>query len=413
MTMIGRCSATLVILMAVTILSCSDEGTKSKNNPPERPHDPVPADGAAAQAAYLTLMWQCLDPESDIIFYDVLIDTVNPPVKKLPQLREVREVEVAVSQGRQYFWRVLAFDTTGNSNISPVWSFRTGTFTDGWSTRASLQTARIGAMGGAVAGKIYVFGGIGFEGNLRSSEEYNPSTDSWRYTADLPTARAYGAAVTLDGQIYVIGGTPAGTLVDRYDAHTDTWEPAAPLPTPRSRFAADTANGRIYVLGGYENDLPILEYDPSADHWHSIASLTSPRNGFSATTLAGKIYLVGGSSATQPWLDRCDRFDPVTYGYGPRAAIPSFRRDHRAIALGNLIYVTGGFNSITVHKFFASLEVYDPVADTWRTKSSMTAPRHDHVAVVMDGWIYCIGGLTDAAPDILTSVEVYNPIQDP
>lgn len=411
--MIGRCFATLFILMAVTMLACSDEGTKSKNSPPERPHDPVPADGAAAQAAYLTLMWQCLDPENDILFFDVLIDTVNPPVRKLPQLREVREVEVAVSQGRQYFWRVLALDSAGNSDISPVWGFRTGTFTDGWSTGAPLQTARIGAMGAAVGGKIFVFGGIGFEGYLGSSEEYNSSTASWRYVASLPTARAYGAAVTLGRRIYVIGGTPAGSLVDRYDPDTDTWEPAAPLPTPRSRFAADTANGRIYVFGGYENDLPILEFDPSADHWQAVASLTSPRNGFSATTLAGKIYLIGGSSATQPWLDRCDRFDPVTHGMGPRAAIPSFRRDHRAVTLDDLIYVTGGFNAITVHRFFASLEVYDPVTDTWRTKSSMTSPRHDHVAVALDGLIYCIGGLTDAAPDILNSVEVYNPVQDP
>lgn len=413
MTIIRRWSAVLPLVLAAAILSCSDDGTKSKNDPPVRPHDPVPADGAAAQAASLTLSWQCSDPDGDVIFYDVLIDTVNPPIRKLPQVREVREVEVVVSQGRQYFWRVLALDTAGNSNISPVWGFRTGTFTDGWSIRSSLQTARLGAMGAAVDGKIYVFGGIGFEGYLRSSEAYDPSSDSWRYIDDLPAARAYGAAVVLGGQIYVIGGTPAGTQVDLYDPGSDAWEPAAPLPAPRSRFAADTAHGRIYVLGGYEDDLPILEYDPSEDQWQSIASLPSPRNGFTGTTLAGKIYLIGGSSATQPWLDRCDRFDPVTHGLGPRAAIPSFRRDHRTVALDNLIYVTGGFNAITVHKFFASLEVYDPVSDTWRTKSSMTSARHDHVAVVVEGLIYCIGGLTDAAPSILAKVEVYNPLLDP
>ncbi len=404
------------LILTVWIASCSDDATSPPNDPPIRPHTPSPADGAQAQPAYLTLSWDSSDPDGDVIFYDVLLDTIDPPVKHLSQLRDQKSTQVTVSQGRRYFWRVVAFDTTGESVTGPVWSFETGVFPNGWSFRSPMAKSRIGAMGATLAGKIYVFGGFGAEGLEISSEEYDPATDSWRFVSDLPTPRAYGLAVGHGDYIYVIGGSASGQprdVVERYHPTTDTWSTMAGLPQARSRFAGDIVGDQIYLFGGFENHRGILKYDIAADAWSIVDSLPQPRNGHTATYLGSEFYLVAGSTPANFWLDNVESYDPAAKDFDPLPPLPSVRRDHRASAVNGKLYITGGYNSITLHQFFGSVEEYDPVRAVWRTKSEMQIPRHDHVAVVLDGLIYCIGGYKEATPNEERSVEVYDPTLDP
>jgi hypothetical protein len=78
----------------------------------------------------------------------------------------------------------------------------------GWSTLASLPTARSGIAAVELDARIYVFGGEGQDGTFDTVEAYDPETDSWQAMPPMPTARhGLGAAVVGD-TIYVIGGGP-------------------------------------------------------------------------------------------------------------------------------------------------------------------------------------------------------------
>ncbi len=59
----------------------------------------------------------------------------------------------------------------------------------------------------AVAGKIYVAGGLG---GGRALEIYDPATDRWRRGAAVPQAVHHAAAVGISGKLCDVGGFAEG-----------------------------------------------------------------------------------------------------------------------------------------------------------------------------------------------------------
>ncbi len=69
----------------------------------------------------------------------------------------------------------------------------------------------------------------------------------------MPTARWGAAGSVMDGKLYVAGGwtgyTPAPSL-ELYDPVANTWAARADMPTARGGAGAGVVNGVLYVLGG-------------------------------------------------------------------------------------------------------------------------------------------------------------------
>ena len=72
----------------------------------------------------------------------------------------------------------------------------------------------------------------------------------------MPTSRSELAAAALAGRIYVAGGIAQwGTTAafEAYDPATDRWEELPPLPEAVHHLAAAATDKRVYVTGGYTN----------------------------------------------------------------------------------------------------------------------------------------------------------------
>jgi N-acetylneuraminic acid mutarotase len=102
----------------------------------------------------------------------------------------------------------------------------------------------------------------------------------------MPTSRSELAAAALAGRIYVAGGIAQwGTTAafEAYDPATDRWEELPPLPEAIHHLAAAATDKRVYVTGGYTNLLfseitkRAWAYDPGARRWTGIADLPGPR----------------------------------------------------------------------------------------------------------------------------------------
>ncbi|MBI4267941.1 MAG: hypothetical protein HY662_04060, partial [Chloroflexi bacterium] len=124
-----------------------------------------------------------------------------------------------------------------------------------WEKRAPFPSPRSEVTAAALAGKVYVIGGLTPNaGVTRLVEAYDPISNSWQRRADLPVPLHHTAAVALDDKVYVIAGFSGGfTPIDSvfaYDSNTDQWSARASLPTPRGAHAAAVVNGKIYVIGG-------------------------------------------------------------------------------------------------------------------------------------------------------------------
>ena len=71
----------------------------------------------------ITLQWNGNDVDNDITAYDIYFSSSNPPILDVSSITE-NELTVSVSPGTIYYWKVLTYDSAGNSSDSGVYQFR-------------------------------------------------------------------------------------------------------------------------------------------------------------------------------------------------------------------------------------------------------------------------------------------------
>ncbi len=96
----------------------------SNNTPPTIPMYPFPSDSGRSYSTSLQLYWECSDPDSNRIYYDVYFSKEYPPTKCIA--RQHRENEISVDElevGERYFWRVCVRDYYGAHVLGNIWTF--------------------------------------------------------------------------------------------------------------------------------------------------------------------------------------------------------------------------------------------------------------------------------------------------
>ena len=102
------------------------------NSPPNQPTNPSPADGAIDQPSNLVLSWACSDSNQyDELSYYVYFDTTADPGLASYKLTTASYNPGLLIPETHYYWKVIAYDSCGDSAIGPVWNFETGAPADG------------------------------------------------------------------------------------------------------------------------------------------------------------------------------------------------------------------------------------------------------------------------------------------
>jgi len=118
-----------------------------------------------------------------------------------------------------------------------------------------MPTGRSEITTAALAGRIFVAGGIGHFGTTGAFEVYDPKTDHWRAIADIPAPRGGHTAAAVAGLIHVTGGeasSPARVFAEHwvFDAAGNRWATLPDPPTPRHGLDSVSIDGEWYVIGG-------------------------------------------------------------------------------------------------------------------------------------------------------------------
>src|SRR2546430_15507440 len=74
------------------------------------------------------------------------------------------------------------------------------------------------------------------------------------------------------------------------------------------------------------------------------------------------------------------------------APIPTPHSQSRAAAVGNRVYVPGGFNSIQFTGPLDNMQIYDTTTDTWSQGMVLPAARSGVATAAFNGLVYAIGG---------------------
>jgi len=288
-----------------------------------------------------------------------------------------------------------------------------------WAKKADMPTARGYLSSSAMNGKIYVIGGLNWNGIIATMEEYDSVNDKWLSKANMPTERSGLATSVVNGKIYAIGGAIINNnitqTVEEYDPVSDKWTKKADMPTARNCLSTSVVNGKIYAIGGWNGNVnlsaveTVEEYDPELDKWTRKTDMPTARNGHAASVVNGKIYAIGG------WGDGCfiptvEEYDPVADEWTKKADMPTVRGDLATSVLDGKIYAIGGFSDPNGMDGLPTVEVYDPVADKWTKGVDMTTGRGLLTASEDNGRLYVVGGFSKFTPrTILSTVEEYIP----
>ncbi|MGH0141760.1 UNVERIFIED_CONTAM: hypothetical protein FKN15_065255, partial [Acipenser sinensis] len=192
----------------------------------------------------------------------------------------------------------------------------------------------------AMGSQIYAVGGRGERGILFSAECYNPTEDKWRYIKALPSPLSSHAGTVHQNELYVCGGSSGEVFsgsVFRYTPELDEWTTLPPLRHPRGFHNMTSVGDKIYVMGG------VL-----------LTSADGQRRAYSDVKVT-ECYC--------PLSDQWTELSPLPVGHS----------QHGAAALGNKIYIMGGF-SWEEERFLNTVHVYSCETDTWSTGPELPRP---------------------------------------
>ena len=73
------------------------------------------------------LSWNCTDVDDDLESFEVYLDNSNGTtlLKTITYETLTTEIEVEVENNKDYYWKIVAIDSNGNSSSSGVYGFRT------------------------------------------------------------------------------------------------------------------------------------------------------------------------------------------------------------------------------------------------------------------------------------------------
>jgi N-acetylneuraminic acid mutarotase len=196
-------------------------------------------------------------------------------------------------------------------------------------------------------------------------------------------------------------------------ASGDEWEPVAPLNVARAGLAGAMFGGAVYAAGGWTDttfqtavaDLERLR--DTSGSWHRLASMPTARGNPCAAALGERLYVIGGYPPVGLAFDLVEAYDPDRDAWTSLARLPGPRGSAGAAAAGHRLYVTGGDDGSDTAVPLDSMVSFDPQAGRWRPEPPMPTGRSLLKLVELGGQIYAIGGVADGA--FLAMVERYDP----
>ncbi len=256
----------LSILLSFTY--CGKKSTEPQNNSPNIPSidssGDTPVDESINQPVEIILRWLCTDSDGDSLFFDVYFGNQSNPPKVADSIIEHHYSPETLSYEADYYWKIVAFDSYGDSTVSPIWDFRTknhpATFEIIYGGAAYDQLASAFEL---PDGNYIAFG----SSNMQSDYDVLVSRISNLGAVTYSTANSMGvddfinqAIQTSDGGYLVVGTTgfhPDGYEKDpiaaKFISNTASWEKVYFQSYDEWMFAAAECENSEFILAGKRN----------------------------------------------------------------------------------------------------------------------------------------------------------------
>jgi non-specific serine/threonine protein kinase len=251
-----------------------------------------------------------------------------------------------------------------------------------------------------VGNEIVVVGGF-LESGASSSkvEAYSPARNRWRRLPDLPVAVNHPMAAAARGRLYLLGGNGAtGPLRTAFVFSQGRWSRLPDLPEARAAAGAAVVGRTLYVMGGVTDGGRVgnrelartgLALNLGTQSWSTIAGPT-PREHLGVTAARRAVYVVAGRTAGfDTNLNVAEAYVPSTRKWSRLRPVPGTRGGTGATAASNSIVSVGGeANEGTIRSVYR----LNLSTRRWSRLPDMKSPRHGLAVVGFRGRVYAIAG---------------------
>jgi hypothetical protein len=227
----------------------------------------------------------------------------------------------------------------------------------------------------------------------------------------LPVGPEVNLSPSEDGGQVTLSGPAVGT-VGPADSAGSTWVVVSPNPLAVSRPAGTIPdNGYFYLIGGESSGGylgKVQRYDPGSDTWDdTLATMPTPGSNLCAAAIGDDIYVPGGYNGLsiadlQVYHTNSDTWATITTD-----PLPSARTAPACAAYNGKLYVVGGNDAGTSYN---NTWVYDPASPAgsrWTGLANAPAAGSYGGALAVGHQIFW-AGMRDTNPD-LASVYAYDP----
>lgn len=140
--------------------------------------------------------------------------------------------------------------------------------------------------------------------------------------------------------------------------------------------------------------------------WTELAEMPRQRSELGAAAIGDTIYIVGGFGGGA----MLDCYHPATGTWGVGADMPVAVHHPGVTALDGRLYVAGGYTETGATD---AVWAYDPSSNTWEARAPLPEPRGALGLAAVDGRLYAIGGAVEQLGGPVTgAVDVYDPSTD-
>ncbi|MBI5804640.1 hypothetical protein HZA73_01190 [candidate division TA06 bacterium] len=357
------CFVFLAAGMAMALFSCTKRKPEEIEYAPNAPNSPYPPDRATNidhTTTDVTLSWKCSDKDGGLLYYDVYLDTLNPPSALAASgLATASYFADSLSYNTTYYWKVFASNDKGVITAGPVWSFTTLPH----SNQAPYAPVYLAPADGA-------------------PWEYPTLLFNW--TCTDPNGEDDNP---LCYDIY-LGTTASPPLFcPQYQKDWTLWSSLSYATTYYWKIVA-------WDIHGASTSGPIHSFTTRACPWYSKKDMPSKRYFFSTAVVNNKIYIIGGKDPSQNVLSLVEEYDPINDTWTQKADIPTPRSESAAAVYNNTVYIFGGYTN--------KVEVYDPLANIWTVKNDAPEDIASATAAVFQNKIYVSS----------SGIHVYDPAID-
>lgn len=260
--------------------------------------------------------------------------------------------------------------------------------------------------------ELYVVGGC-FNQSLQENIHpfgfrYSPRFNKWMTMAPMQRERCRFSLNVVSDHLYAVGGASEAdndvdeesldeySAVERYDPSTDCWQPLRSLPGARAQHAGcawpPMAPDRLIVSGGLEGDIVLSSvrcYNTTNDTWECLASMITPRADHAMLAIGDKIYVCGGwfedlDTGNRVLVNTIDAYDVNLNSWEVVTDIPTPRYHAGIVSVGTKIYLIGGFHSDAMFdRATAAIECYDITKNLWSTDENYPQEIWEHACVTL------------------------------